>query len=108
MSRKRLSMRKVNEVLRLKWSCGLSIRQISKSCSISRSTVSGYLRRADEVGVSWPLPEGMSEVDLDRMLFPPPPSIRSEERSKPAWLWIKQEKKSKGGTMFFLWPGNKK
>lgn len=103
MSRKRLSMRKVNEVLRLKWSCGLSKREIAKSCSISRSTVSEYLRRADEAGISWPLPEGLSEGDLDRLLFPPPPSIPAEERAKPDWLEIHQEKKRKGVTMFLLW-----
>lgn len=38
-------MRKIREVLRLKFEPDLSERQISKSTQVSRSTASGYLRR---------------------------------------------------------------
>ena len=85
MSAKRLSMRKVKEVLRLKWLCGLSHRQIAKSCSIGRTTVSEYLRRAKEAGLSWPLPEGMDEASLDRLLFPSAPSAARAPRM-PAFV----------------------
>ena len=57
MAQERLSMRKINEVLRLKWECGLSNRAIGRGCSISHSTVSEYVRRAQAVGLTWPLPE---------------------------------------------------
>ena len=43
MPAKRLVMRQVREVLRLKWACGLSDRQIAQSLRISRPTVAGYL-----------------------------------------------------------------
>jgi ATP/maltotriose-dependent transcriptional regulator MalT len=46
MARKKLSMRKVNEVVRLKAS-GLSNRQIAGSCKIALSTVADYLERLD-------------------------------------------------------------
>ena len=36
-------MRKIKEVLRLKWGQGLSNRQIAQACGIARPTVSGYL-----------------------------------------------------------------
>ena len=75
MSREMLSMRKGNEVLCLKGLCGLRKGQIEKSCSIGRSTVYEYVRRAEEAGLSWPLAEDMNEVELDRLLFPPPPSV---------------------------------
>jgi hypothetical protein len=39
MSQERISMRKVNEVLRLKHECQLSNRAIARSCQISHSTV---------------------------------------------------------------------
>ncbi|WP_144079850.1 helix-turn-helix domain-containing protein, partial [Haliea salexigens] len=45
MPAKRLSMRKIKEVLRLKWAQGLSNRQIATACGIGRPTVSEYLRR---------------------------------------------------------------
>ena len=56
MARERLTMRKIAKVLRLKWECGLSNRAIARSCSISHSTVAEYVRRAQEAGLSWPLP----------------------------------------------------
>ena len=40
-------MRKIKEVLRLKWQYGRSNKQIAKSCNIARSTVREYLRRAE-------------------------------------------------------------
>ena len=43
MPAKRLSMRKIKEVLRLKWSKRLSKRRIASSCGIARPTVSEYL-----------------------------------------------------------------
>ena len=45
MPAKRLSMRKIKEVLRLKAS-GLSNRKIAEAVSISRPTVADYIRRA--------------------------------------------------------------
>ena len=71
MPAKRLSMRKIQEVLRLKWSQGLSNRQIAKACGIARPTVGEYLRRAAEAGLAWPLPAGLDEASLERQLFPP-------------------------------------
>jgi Sigma-70, region 4 len=41
----RMSMRKLKEVLRLKWVCGLSHRQISRAVGISVGAVSAYAAR---------------------------------------------------------------
>ena len=55
-------MRKIKEVLRLKWEKGLSARQIAKSCDIARSTVKDYLDRAEQRGLIWPLPDDLDEA----------------------------------------------
>ena len=52
----RITMRKIREILRLKWEQGLSHRQIAESCQVARPTVTEYLERATAVGLSWPLP----------------------------------------------------
>ncbi len=96
-------MRKVTEVLRLKWGSGFSDRQIARSCGIARSTVADYLRRAEAAGVSWPLPEWLDEATLEHRLFPPPPSIPAEQRPVPLWAEIHRELKRKGVTLFLLW-----
>ena len=41
-----LSMRKIKEVLRLKFELGLKNRQIARSCSINHGTVSDYISRS--------------------------------------------------------------
>jgi transposase len=66
---KRLSMRKLKEVLRLRYELGLGQHQIARSCSIAQGTVSEYLRRAQGAGVSWPLPEGWDDRQLESALF---------------------------------------
>ena len=43
MAKERLSMRKIREILRLKYECHLTDRQIAKSCLVARSTVANYL-----------------------------------------------------------------
>ena len=46
MPQARLSMRKISEVLRLKWELGRNHREIAQSCGIGTGTVSEYVRRA--------------------------------------------------------------
>jgi len=69
MAKKRLSMRKIREVLRLNHS-RLSIRAIARACSIGRGTVREYLCRASEAGINWPLSEELSDEALEQELFP--------------------------------------
>ena len=46
MLNRRLSLRKIKEILRLKLECGISKREISRSCQVSWSTIADHLRRA--------------------------------------------------------------
>ena len=103
MPAKRLSMRKIKEVLRLKWEQGISNRKIATSCNISRPTVGEYLRRADEAGLSWPLPNDLSDTRLEALLFPPQSDIPAEDRGMPEWTRVHQELRQKGVTLFLLW-----
>jgi DNA-binding transcriptional ArsR family regulator len=63
-------MRKTREILRLKWEMGMSRRQIARRLNLSHSTVNDHLARADLAGLSWPLPEGMTDDALEELLFP--------------------------------------
>ena len=57
MARKRLTMKKIKEVIRLKYEAGLSNRATDGACKISNSTVGDYLKRAADAGLGWPLGE---------------------------------------------------
>lgn len=83
MPAKRLSMRKIKEILRLKNEVELSVRQIAKSCSVDKSTVYEYLSRASDKGLSWPLDDGMDEISLQRFLFSSDLQVPSSKRSLP-------------------------
>jgi transposase len=95
-------MRKIKELLRLKWESGLSDRQVAVSCAVSRSTVSAYVRRARAAGLSWPVAEALSEEELARRLFPPrvAPLVAPP---LPDWVEVHRELKRKGVTHQLLW-----
>jgi transposase len=99
MPAERLSMRKVREVLRLKYACGASERVIARSVGIGRTAVGEYIRRAAVIGITWPIPEELDDTALERKLFAPPP------RSKPLpeWGHIHAELRRRGVTLALLW-----
>lgn len=103
MSAERLSMRKIREVLRLKWGQGLSHREVARSCGLSKTAVTEYLRRAQAAGLAWPLPADVEDARLERRLFPPLPALAQEARQAPDWAWVHQELRRKGVTLFLLW-----
>ena len=63
-------MRKIKEVLRLKFGLGFANRQIARSCSIGQSTVHRYLERAEAAQLVWPLPEDWDDAKIEQLLFP--------------------------------------
>jgi len=96
-------MRKIREVMRLSLGLRLSSRPVARSCRIARSTVAEYLRRAREAGLTWPLPKGLDDGQLERRLFPAPPEIPIAHRPVPDWAGIHRELRRKGVTLFLLW-----
>jgi len=57
-------MRKIKEVLRLRFELGLGQRQIARSCGMGLGTVHEYLERAVAVGIGWPLPVSYTHLDV--------------------------------------------
>jgi hypothetical protein len=58
----------IREGIRLK-NERFSNRAIARVCQVSNSTVGECLEKAKLAGLSWPLPEGMSEETLYQSLF---------------------------------------
>ena len=54
MAQERLPMRKIREVLRLRYELGRGCREIARACGVSHSTALDYLRRAQAAGLAWP------------------------------------------------------
>jgi transposase len=104
MPQKRLTMRKLKEVLRLSW-LGLGQRQIARSCSISQSTVHEYLGAATAAGVKWPLPAEWDEQLLEQALFPRRTTPRVwRKHQEPDWSEIHREMQTnKDLTLQLVW-----
>lgn len=96
-------MRKIREVLRLRYEVGLSARQVAASVQIARSSVGEYERRLAAAGLRWPLPEGLSDPALERRLFPPPPPVPTDTRPIPNWSMLHEELRRPGVTLMLLW-----
>jgi len=103
MSKERLTMRQIKEVLRLKHGLGLSQRAISDSTGVSRSTIRDYLLRAKAADLGWPLPEEIDNEQLNGLLFPMRGEEISQPRSEPDWDQTHKELKRKGVTLQLLW-----
>jgi transposase len=103
MSQERLTVRKIKEVLRLKWECQISERSIARSCRISRSTVSEYLKRAEAAGLEWPLSEEITDNQLYERLFPRTIQLNPKAAYVPDWQTVHLELRKKGVTLRLLW-----
>ncbi len=103
MKKGRLPMRKIKEILRLKFEGGLSNRKIATSCSTSHSVVGEYLSRAEAAGVTWRGVEALDDTAIEAMLFPPSPTEANTERRMPAMEYLHIELRRKGVTLQLLW-----
>ena len=96
MPQERLPVRKLREALRLKDE-GFSNRAIARVCKVSNSTVGEYLERARQAGLSWPLPEDLSEETLYQSLFlEKAPSPPSGPPRAPDWEEVHRELSKRG------------
>jgi transposase len=95
-------MRKIRDVLRLK-AGGLSKRKIAASLGVSPTAAGDCIRRARRAGVGWPLPEDVTDEELERRLYPPPASTAEDRRPQPDWARIHRELKRAGVTLQLLW-----
>jgi transposase len=87
-------MRKIKETLRLSYQCGLSRRQVARSIKASRSTVADYLYRAERAGIGWPLPDDLTDQELEQRLFPSQATLVLSAKPLPDFDYIYRELKA--------------
>ena len=104
MPAQRLTMRRVRELLRLHYGAQASARAIARELGVSRSTVKDYLARAAAAGLTWPLPDELTDAVLEERLFGaggPKPGMR--RRVEPDWAGLVREMKRPGVNLSILW-----
>ena len=53
--------------------------------------------------LSWPLPEGLDDSQLEALLYPPPPALAMEQRPVPDWAVVHRELRRPNVTLSLLW-----
>lgn len=102
MAQRILTVRKIKEIIRMKWVVGLSDRQVAASLNIAHSTVGEYLKRAESAGLNWEQVQILEETELKARLFPPK-LLGAKKRPEPDWSEVAKELKKKGVTRMLLW-----
>ena len=97
-----ITMRKLKEILRLKYGCKLSHRKIANSLSVSPSIVFSYACKSAKLGITcWPLDEQWDDLSLQRALFKTKPQLKGF--SIPDWSLVQQKLRPKTMTLLLLW-----
>jgi transposase len=102
MAKERLSMRKTKEILRLRWSQGLSVRETSRSVGVSTGVVDKAACRARAAGLTWPQIEGLTESELEAKLYGRGEAAAGTARAQPDPVYMHQELMRVGVTLELL------
>jgi transposase len=104
MPTQRLTMRRIRQMLRMHFGAEASDRTIARELGVARSTIRDYLDRAKAAGLSWPLPDELSDEVLEERLFAragSKPGLR--RRAEPDWAALVREMKRPSVTLMVLW-----
>lgn len=104
MAQERLSVRRIREVLRLKFAENRSLREIGRAIGASPSVVHGCLDRFKSAGLAWPLDDELTDDELELRLYAhsPAPSLQKAQ-VQPDWAYVHRELKRRRVTLQLLW-----
>lgn len=96
-------MRKIKDVLRLRYDLGQSHRAIAAAVGMARSAVANYLARAERAGITWQAAQELSEAELEGRLFKHVGRNEPPTRAPIDFGWVHMELKRKEVTLQLLW-----
>jgi transposase len=103
MATERVPMRKIREILRLKWVSQRSHREVARSLGVSAGTVAAVVSRARALALTWTAVEALSDETLERQLFGSPAAAIGEgSRPAPDLAYLHQELRRPGVTLELL------
>src|SRR5579863_2072932 len=96
-------MRKVREILRLRFERGLSQRQISASTGVSKGAVNDYMKRAAAAGVTRDIARTLDDGEVEARLFRLIGRNEPPRRVPIDLPWVHRELRRTGMTLQQLW-----
>lgn len=100
--RKRTTMRKVREIMRLHYESSLSNQQIADALRISKTSVFNTLERFRASGMIWPIPEDLADMELEARIYKKDPA-RKKADILPDFEYIEDEVSRPHMTLELLW-----
>ena len=100
--KKRTAMRKIRDVLRLHYESKLSNQQIADALRISKTNVFNSIARFKKSEITWPIPEGMSDTELEAGIYGKE-SSKGKEGIVPDLEYIHEELSRPHMTLELLW-----
>lgn len=98
MSRKRIELRRIREILRLHHELKFSDREIARAFKMSHSTVSKIHTAVHQAGYTWPLPEEVDNNMLERICYPQR-THKKTSHPQPDWDGVWKQMQRKGMTL---------
>jgi transposase len=96
-------MRVVREVLLLTFA-GVSKREVARRTGLASSTVRATIARFQSLGLIWPLPETVTDSDLEAKIYKSAGKKQGHRRIiEPDWASLHREMKRKHVTLSILW-----
>jgi len=104
MPTQRPSMRRIKQLLTMRFGAGASTRVIARELGVAPSTVREYLSRASAAGIVWPLAADVTDESLMARLFVNA-GVRTGARyhAEPDWPVLVRELKRPGVNLLVLW-----
>ncbi len=99
---KKVSMRKIVEVLRLHFKLELSIRQSANTANVSRGTASNYCKKFESLEMDYDSFILLNELQQEKLFYPNKLTVRTNSKVMPDCLYLHNELKRKKKTKVTL------
>ena len=99
MSRRRIEMRRVVNILKMRFDNGWAVRKIAEVAGVSVGTVHSVVKRFEESALVWPLEPG-AEARLCEALHPP---RGGKGEGEVDFAWVEEQCRGKAVTLKLLW-----
>ena len=106
MAHERITMRKIKDVLRHKLDLKLSTAKVARILGLGRTTIREYHERFLASGLSWPLPQTLTDSQLEERLFSK--ALPVDGRPLPPFEYLAKEMARPNVTLALLWQEYKK
>lgn len=103
MTRKRVCMRSLRQILRYRLEMGVSAEQTALALNVSKGTVINTTKRFKECGLPWPLPQDVTDSTLEERLYPVKHQPKQTDPNLPTLSYIEEELAKKHVTLQCLY-----